>query len=192
MGKRVLRREHVVAASLVGTVVVVVGYASGLGLRPVICTDAPTTDAEVAAPRSPATAEQPAPATTAPVQPAANPGARRVVRQGPAAVPPPLPAPPPTSDQPQPPHPHPPTPPGMSPPPTPPCAPGLVPDALDTLLQTLGRATDALGLLAAPAVAPLPVADGATPVPAPEGTPLDQLLRACPPTTPSTPATPTP
>lgn len=188
MAKRLLRREHIVSASLVGAVVVVIGFASGLGSRP-------GSGAEAA--QLPGDNEQPAPTapvTTTQTQPAQG-GSRNQSgsgsRNGGGAVPVTT-APPATTGT----HHtgHPTTPPVTTTPPptgtTPPvsCDPGLVPAALDTLLNTLGQATDALGL---PGLAP-----ASTPVelPAlPAGTPLDQLIATCPAptTTPTAPTTTT-
>jgi hypothetical protein len=187
VAKRLLRREHIVAASLVGAVVVVIGFASGLGSRP-------GSDAEAA--QLPADTEQPAATTPAPTtqtQPRQG-GTRNTSggsRNGGGAVPVPA-VPPPTTGTHHTGHPAPPptttTPPPTSTPPPAPCDPGLVPAALDTLLGTLDRATDALGL---PVLAP-----PSTPVelPAlPAGTPLDQLIATCPaPTPPTAPTTTTP
>ena len=188
MAKRLLRREHIVAASLVGAVVVVIGFASGLGSRP-------GSGAEAA--QLPGDNEQPAttaPVTTTQTQPPQG-GSRNQSgsgsRNGGGAVPVTT-APPATTGT----HHtgHPTTPPVTTTPPptgtTPPvpCDPGLVPAALGTLLGTLGQATDALGL---PGLVP-----ASTPVglPAlPEGTPLDQFIATCPAptTTPTAPTTTT-
>jgi hypothetical protein len=196
VAKRLLRREHIVAASLVGSVVVVVGFASGLGTRP-------GTEAGGDAAREPG---GDTPVVTAPPVTTAPPPTRgdptTIGGRGPGVVPvTTAPAPPPGTNHTAHPTatPKPTTKPTMSttsPPPattTPPapCQPGLVPEALDTLLATLGRATDALGLLAAgPTSTPVPpVALGL-----PEGTPLDQFLATCPatPATQPPPATPPP
>jgi len=55
----VLRREHLVAACLVGTVVVVVGFASGLGLRHPTSTATEAAPQPSGAPRNPAVALTP-------------------------------------------------------------------------------------------------------------------------------------
>lgn len=187
MAKRLLRREHVVAASLVGAVVVVIGFASGLGSRP-------GTGASAAP--EPAPGGQEPPAATAPVTPAqaqppqgGSPGYSGGGGGGAAVPVTTMPAQPPGTGHTG----HPTAPATTTTPPTTttstpgaPCEPGLVPTALDTLLGTLGSATGALGLGAAPAV----VGTTAALLPAlPAGTPLDQLLATCP--TPTTTTTPT-
>lgn len=190
MAKRLLRREHIVAASLVGAVVVVVGFASGLGSRP----GAGANAAPAPAPGQ----DQPA-VTTATTQPTRGGTTTRAGSSGGGggvAVPvttatnrptgtnhtghPPAPTttttPPPTT--------------GTTPPGTP-CEPGLVPEAVDTLLGTLDRATGALGLLGvAPATGLTTAVAG--PQLLPDGTPLDQFLATCPAptTTPTTTTTP--
>lgn len=182
MTKRLLRREHVVAASLVGAVVVVVGYASGFGVRPTIDAGGAARNGgdvpEAVRPQAPV--PDPPPTSTVPAQPVANVIPNPVVPRSPAPTT--EPAPP---AQPQHPHPTVPAPPTTpttpeQPPPPPECAPGLVPVALDTLLLTLGRATDSLGLpligaLPPIGVPPLPVD---LPLPVANG-PLDQLIGTC-------------
>lgn len=188
MAKRLLRREHIVAASLVGAVVVVIGFASGLGSRP-------GSGAEAA--QLPGDSEPPAattPVTTAQTQPPQG-GPRNSgsgPRGGGGGVVPVTTAPPATTGTHHTGHPTPPptttTPPPTSTTPPAPCDPGLVPAALDTLLGTLGQATDVLGL---PGLAPASVP---VELPAlPEGTPLDQFIATCqaPPTTPTPPPTTT-
>jgi hypothetical protein len=196
VAKRLLRREHIVAASLVGSVVVVVGFASGLGTRPgtspgADAAPAPGGDTPVAT----------APPATTPPQPTRGGGSPpRAAVGNPVVVPvTPTPGLPPGTNHTA--HPTTTTKPPTKPPtttspattapttPTTPCQPGLVPDALDTLLATLGRATDALGLLGAgPTSAPAPALPVAL---LPDGTPLDQFLATCPTTTTPTTTTPT-
>lgn len=186
MAKRLLRREHVVAASLVGAVVVVIGFASGLGSRP-------GTGASAAP--APGGTQEP-PAATAPVTPAqtqppqgGSPGYSGGGGGGAAVPVTTRPAQPPGTGHTG--HPTAPatttTPPTTSTAPGTTCEPGLVPTALDTLLGTLGRATEALGLGAAPTV----VGTTAALLPElPAGTPLDQLIATCP-TPPTTTTTTT-
>lgn len=179
MSKRLLRREHIVAASLVGSVVVVIGFASGLGSRP-----------GTGASAAPAPDGQEPPVATAPAVTTPAQGGVRYPTSGGGgggAVPvTTLPAQAPATS-----HANHPTATTTTPPPTttPPetaCENGFVPTALDTLLGTLGRATDALGLGIAPAV----VGTTAALLPElPEGTPLDQLIATCP--TPTTTTTTT-
>ncbi|WP_103338951.1 hypothetical protein [Amycolatopsis sp. CA-126428] len=69
-----LRRDHVIAASLAGAVVIVVGYASGLGLRPGTAAATPPAVADGGRPATPRTpGAQPVPAgrlpTGGPVSP---------------------------------------------------------------------------------------------------------------------------
>ena len=195
VAKMLLRREHVVAASLVGAVVVVVGFASGLGARPVIAGQAPSDDDSAGAVPSarPQQPQQDSPPQGNP--PRSGPPVRHTGSGGGANVPvtnPPgtghtgQPAPPTTS-----------APPPAPTPPNPenPCAPGLVPRSLDTLLGTLTRATDTISLLDAVPSASLGLAPTTVPTLL-DGTtglaPLDQLLATCEPATPTTtpPATP--
>ncbi|HEX6361047.1 hypothetical protein [Actinophytocola sp.] len=184
MAKRLLRREHIVAASLVGSVVVVVGFASGLGSRPGTgASAAPAPDGggqPVATAPAPTTTKRPAsggstrnPVGAVPVATATNrpPGTNHTVHPPATAT-----TTPPTT--------------GTTPPGTP-CEPGLVPQALDTLLGTLDRATEALGLLGAAPVAGL-TSVTAVPELLPDGTPLDQFVATCPaPTTSTAPTTTT-
>jgi hypothetical protein len=187
VAKRLLRREHIVAASLVGSVVVVIGFASGLGMRP-------GTGAS-AAPTPGGDQHPVATAPTTQAQPTQNTGGGTRYTGGggggagevPVATAPALPpgsdytahptTPPPTTT----------TPPGTTDP-NAPCQPGLVPDALDTLLATLGKATDALGLGIAPATA---IATATLLPQLPAGTPLDQLIATCPAPTTTAPTTTT-
>jgi hypothetical protein len=133
VAKRLLRREHIVSASLVGAVVVVIGFASGLGARP-------GSGAEAA--QLPGDNEQPAPTapvTTTQTQPAqggsrnqSGGGSRNGGGAGPVTTAPPATTGTHHTGQPT-------TPPVTTTPPptgtTPPvqCDPGLVPAALDTL-----------------------------------------------------------
>jgi hypothetical protein len=144
-----LRREHFVAAGLVGTVVVVVGFASGLGLRQ----PAPTTaqaQTRPAAPRVPPPTVQ----TTAAQPPPVATGGGGISGGG-GAIPLPQPihvTPDPTSHSA---HPMPPstTTPTTTPPTStsvPPCAPGLVRNLTDTVDGTLGGLTGLLGLPSQP------------------------------------------
>jgi hypothetical protein len=207
VAKRLLRREHIVAASLVGSVVVVVGFASGLGSRPgtgAEAAPAPGGGEDPVATAPPATTTTPVRPTRAGTQPTRSPGGggggvipvTTVPRLPPgtnhtAHPTAPTTTPPATT-----------TPPGTTTPPTP-CQPGLVPAAVSTLLGTLGRATDALGLgllglnSTASATSPngtLLLSDGTllSALPdgtllLPDGTPLDQFIATCPEAT-TTPA----
>lgn len=145
-----LKREHFVAAGLVGTVVVVVGFASGLGLRQ----PAPTTaqaQTRPAAPRVPPAAVQ----TTAPQPPPVAPGGGGGGTSGGGAIPLPQPihvTPDPTTHSA---HPMPPstTTPTTTPPTStslPPCDPGLVRNLTNTVDGTLGGLTGLLGLSSRP------------------------------------------
>jgi hypothetical protein len=165
-------RETVVAASLVGSVVVVVGYASGFGVRPIFGDQPAPGGGQAIATRPPAIrTTAPVTTTTPPGQPApANPAVPRQVVPGTQ-----LPRVTTTTSAA---HPHPSQPTTTTTPASPPpiCQPGLVSGVLDTLLSAVGGVTGAIGL-------PLPVS--ALPaVPAdPAGTPLplDALLGTCPP-----------
>jgi hypothetical protein len=193
VAKMLLRREHVVAASLVGAVVVVVGFASGLGARPVIAGQAPSDDDSAGATPS-AEPQQPpqdsAPRNRNPVHHNGSGGGGHVPVTNPPGTghtghpaPPTTPVPPPSSTPPKPEEPE------------NPCAPGFVPRSLDTLLGTLTRATDTIDLLdgvplesigLAPTTVPT-LLDGSAGL-----APLDQLLATCEPATPTTtpPTTP--
>lgn len=185
MAKRLLRREHIVAASLVGSVVVVIGFASGLGTRPGSgATAAPAPGGD----EHPVTTA-PAPATqqAQPTQGGGAGGGTRYTGGGGGAVPV-------TTDPGQLPgtgHTMDPTTPQVTTTapvttdPTMPCQPGLVPESLGTLLVTLGKATDALGLGTGPTTAAI-----AIPTLLPAGTPLDQFIATCPTVT-TTPTTTT-
>lgn len=148
------RRDQLIAASLTGAVVIVVGYASGLGLKP-------GTAAE-----NPPVLAQPAPSGTTPLPsgeppaPAPIPSLPAVpVTDIPAPVVPPAPGggvevPPSVPPlEPVPSHPH-PEPPPVTPPLPPPdvelpaCQPGVAQQVLDTVavLPLLGGVTDGLGV----------------------------------------------
>src|SRR5256885_7931622 len=140
MSSRVFNREILVAASLVGSVVIVIGYASGFGVRPVFGAEAQRPGGgPVVTNQPPVTTQAPVPTTTAAPPAAGNPVPRAVI---PVAGN--TPAAPPVATQPA--HPVEPTdPPATSTTPAvpgtpqpPPCQPRLLPAALDTLLQTLG------------------------------------------------------
>jgi hypothetical protein len=172
VSRRIFSREIVVAASLVGAVVVVVGYASGFGVRPIFGAQ-PAPGAGQAIATRPPTPRTTAPVTTTtpPGQPApANPAVPRQVVPGTQ-----LPRVPPTTSTT---HPHPSQPTTTAPttPPPPACQPGLVSSVLDTLLSTVGGVTGAIGLpLPVSALPALPVDPAGTPLP------LDALLGTCPP-----------
>jgi len=166
VSRRIFSRETVVAASLVGSVVVVVGYASGFGVRPIFGDQPAPGGGQAIATRSPTTRPAMPANTTPPGQPApANPAVPRQVvpgRQLPRVT-----TTTPTT-HPNPSQPTTTTPPTTSPPPT--CQPGL----LVTLLSTVGDLTGALGL-------PLPVSTALPVDPAGTPLPLDALLGTCPP-----------
>ncbi|WP_020672204.1 hypothetical protein [Amycolatopsis nigrescens] len=142
------RREHLIAASLTGAVVVVVGYASGIGVRTTIPAGA---EAEVRAaapavpgePAVPLPAGAPPPVGPVPSLPAASVGVPDVALPMPPmpSMPevPAIPAPvPPVTEVPStgplPPNPSPPgvpPPPGLPMPPVPDCQPGVVQPVLD-------------------------------------------------------------
>jgi hypothetical protein len=156
-----LRRDHVIAASLAGAVVIVVGYASGIGLRPGGAADAAT---------PPVVADGGHQATPE------TPGAQPLPPGGPPSVVPAVPLPAvPAGDQPAPSMPSMPTdgvvapvpdpgsppdtsptaPPSTTPPPVPPpgtdvpaCQPGVPQQVLDTVggLPLLGAVTTGLGV----------------------------------------------
>lgn len=148
-----LRRDHVIAASLAGAVVVVVGYASGIGLRPGSAADAAT-------PPPVADGGPPAPATTQPLPSGLPPSGVPAVPL-PAGAPPaePMPPMPPVPSTPgdvvvaPTPAPVPTTPPTTPPPPppgtdVPACEPGAAQQVLDTVggLPLLGTVTTGLGV----------------------------------------------
>ncbi|MGW3966137.1 hypothetical protein ACWED2_40385 [Amycolatopsis sp. NPDC005003] len=156
-----LRRDHVIAASLAGAVVVVVGYASGIGLRPGTAAATPPVVADgghPAAPETPAPQTVPAglPPAGGPVSPLPalpvgdQPGAPMPSMPGDtgvAPVPDPGPLDPGPSPAPSPPEPTTPAPP---PPGTdvPACQPGVPQQVLDTVggLPLLGAVTTGLGV----------------------------------------------
>lgn len=135
-------REQVVAACLVGSVVVVVGFASGLGIHP--ATAKPTqSDTRADGPEHPTT-EVPAivPPEQAGPGPAQPPSDPIVVTPAPT---PPVPTTP--TDTPEPTHSHPaPTPPTTPAPTTPPSPPECVPGTVPALLDTLTGAVTVLPL----------------------------------------------
>lgn len=152
------RRDQLIAASLTGAVVIVVGYASGLGLKPGTAAENPPVLAQP--PPSAATplpgGEPPAPApipslpavpvvdAPAPVAPPTTPGGVEV-QPSPSPSPEPVPT-----------HPH-PDPPSVTPPlpppdvELPPCEPGVAQQVLDTVgtLPLLGGVTGGLGVTGA-------------------------------------------
>ncbi len=151
-----LSRDHLIAASLAGAVVVVVGYASGIGLRPGSpAAAAPPAVADGGQQAPPAT-EEPIPAGEPPADVPASPLSAVPIVELPAAPPadamPSLPGgvdvePPPVTE--------PPAPPGTSVPEPPPpgtdlpaCQPGLPQQVLDTVggLPLLGAVTTGLGV----------------------------------------------
>ncbi|WP_410567324.1 hypothetical protein [Amycolatopsis sp. cmx-4-61] len=165
MRRPALRRDHVIAASLAGAVVVVVGYASGIGLRPGGAADAATPPA-VADGGHPATAETPeappipsaqppsdVPVLPLPAVPVGNQpgqsiqpppsmpggGVVAVPPQEPEPTSPPAPTTPTTPATPAPP------PPGAD---LPACEPGAAQQVLDTVggLPLLGTVTSGLGV----------------------------------------------
>ncbi|MEV6641412.1 hypothetical protein [Amycolatopsis sp. NPDC051371] len=152
-----LRRDHVIAASLAGAVVIVVGYASGIGLRPGGTADAATPPV-VADGGHPATSEapgtQPLPSALPPSDVPVSPLPAIPVGDQPATTMPSMPgdvvvAPPldpgPTAPA---------TPPDTTPPLPPPgtdvpvCEPGAAQQVLDTVggLPLLGAVTTGLGV----------------------------------------------
>ncbi|MGK3207177.1 hypothetical protein [Amycolatopsis sp. MEPSY49] len=152
-----LRRDHVIAASLAGAVVVVVGYASGIGLRPGGAADAATPPAVAdgghsAAPETPGA--QPVPSALPPSDVPVSPLPAVPVGDRPAEPMPPIPggvdvtpAPAPDPELPaptSPPEPAPP-PPGTE---VPACQPGAAQQVLDTVgaLPLLGAVTTGLGV----------------------------------------------
>lgn len=186
MAKRLLRREHIVAASLVGSVVVVIGFASGLGTRP-------GTGASAAP--APGDAAEPPVATAPPQTTQAQPrqsggssgGGHSGGGGGGGAVLPVTTVPTVTPT-----HGHPTTPTTTTPPTgtTPPttCDPGLVPAAVGTLLDTLGQAVGALGL---PGAIPATAATTTALLPGVGIPAVDQFIATCqtttaPPTTTTT------
>jgi hypothetical protein len=156
-----LRRDHVIAASLAGAVVIVVGYASGIGLRPGGAADAATPPVVAdgghqAAPETPATPPLPpggppsnVPAAPLPAVPVGDQPAPSMPSMPTDVVVPPVPdpgSPPATSPTSPPPT----TPPPLPPPGTdvPACQPGVPQQVLDTVggLPLLGAVTTGLGV----------------------------------------------
>ncbi|MEV7099391.1 hypothetical protein AB0M80_41850 [Amycolatopsis sp. NPDC051045] len=156
-----LRRDHVIAASLAGAVVIVVGYASGIGLRPGGAADA-TTPPAVADGGRPVTPETPGPpplpAGLLPSGVPVVPLPAAPVGGPPAEAMPPMPGevtPIPDPGSPQPGAPEPPSPPSPTTPDPPPpgtdvpaCRPGVPQQVLDTVggLPLLGTVTTGLGV----------------------------------------------
>jgi hypothetical protein len=169
-----LRRDHFVAASLVGAVVVVVGYASGLGLKPgmVAAASPPTVIADGKHPDAPATNQnQPPPSEPPPVDavqpmpampntgnpgmtPGWAPGMTMPAQAAPVLVgTPPVDQPPTNPSTPTNPTPRPATPPSPGTPPgpdtpLPACQPGLAQPLLDAVggLPLLGSVTTGFGV----------------------------------------------
>jgi hypothetical protein len=170
LGRIALRRDHLIAASLTSAVVVVVGYASGLGLRPGGAVAAqPPPAADVTQPATPTTpsGQQPAPSNEMPSMgqlpplpplpadsrpadsvPSGTPGGAVDVpvdgtQPDPGSAPPPIGTAPP-SPPPSTPVP-PPPPPGTD---LPACKPGVTQQVLDTVggLPLLGTLTTGLGV----------------------------------------------
>ncbi|MEV6828673.1 hypothetical protein [Amycolatopsis sp. NPDC051102] len=158
-----LRRDHVIAASLAGAVVVVVGYASGIGLRPGGAADAatPPVVADGGHPAAPETpGGQPLPSGLPPSGVPPVPLPALPVGDQPATAMPPMPGdvgvqPPPEPPSPEPTLPLPPPPTSTTPPaPAPPgpgvpeCRPGVPQQVLDTVggLPLLGSLTTGLGV----------------------------------------------
>ncbi|WP_033262276.1 hypothetical protein [Amycolatopsis vancoresmycina] len=150
-----LRRDHVIAASLAGAVVVVVGYASGIGLHPGTAAAAPPAVADGGHPGTPEPpATQPLPVGQLPTGGPATPLPAVPVGDQPSSPVPPgdtgvAPVPEsPTPDTPPPPSPSSPAtpvPPGTDPPA---CQPGVAQQVLDTVggLPLLGTVTTGLGV----------------------------------------------
>ena len=153
-----LRRDHVIAASLAGAVVVVVGYASGIGLRPGGAADAATPPAVAdgghsAAPETPGAQPLPSalppsavPVSPLPAVPVGDQPAETmptVPGDGVVATPTPTPVPDPPAPT-SPPEPAPP-PPGTE---VPACQPGAAQQVLDTVggLPLVGAVTTGLGV----------------------------------------------
>ncbi|SEC95769.1 hypothetical protein SAMN04489727_5753 [Amycolatopsis tolypomycina] len=152
-----LRRDHVIAASLAGAVVIVVGYASGIGLRPGTAAATPPVVADgghpPAAPQTPA--PQPLPVGQLPTGGPPSPLPAVPVGDVPAA---PMPSMPGAVPIPDPGSPDPGSPPSSPPPstsPAPPpgtdvptCQPGVPQQVLDTVggLPLLGAVTSGLGV----------------------------------------------
>lgn len=151
-----LSRDHLIAASLTGAVVVVVGYASGIGLRPGSQASAAPPVVADGGPHATPSAEQPIPPGQPPVDVPAAPLPAVPIAAPPAELPPdsmpslpvdvgvePTPVietpPPPETTVPEPP------PPGTD---LPACQPGVAQQVLDTVggLPLLGAVTTGLGV----------------------------------------------
>ncbi|WP_410638914.1 hypothetical protein [Amycolatopsis sp. lyj-346] len=157
-----LRRDHVIAASLAGAVVVVVGYASGIGLRPGTAAATPPVVADGGHPATPhPPGAQPPPAGRLPTGGPASPLPAVPVGDLPSVPMPPMPGdtgvvvPVPDPGSPGAGTPPPPSPPGSAPPVPPPpgtavpaCQPGVPQQVLDTVggLPLLGAVTAGLGV----------------------------------------------
>jgi len=176
------RRDHVIAASLAGAVVVVVGYASGIGLHTATtATPVPPPLAQVPQPSTPP-AEQPPAAMPSDVRPAPLPAAAVGYPQQPPDTMPPMPGgvdvdpttepAPPTTTMPTPTTPPPPPETGV-----PACQPAVAQQVLDTVggLPLIGSVTGGLGVtgpdgLTATILGYCRAADGTlTPVPVQSG-----------------------
>ncbi|WP_130348394.1 hypothetical protein [Herbihabitans rhizosphaerae] len=196
---RILRREHIVAATLVGAVVVVLGFASGIGVRQSQASG--TQPPQQAAPGNTPGNEPPLPQAPPEAPPQIPLPGEQPLPVVPIALPPqtvpivtPVPTVPPSVPEPSPgpPHNHPspppgsPTPPPPGPPPTPPCQPGWVPVWLDTATGTVQQ-LPLLGGLAGGLLSVLPLPSATDPSALPPGTPLDQLLLTCEPAPPAPP-----
>ncbi|WP_372672811.1 hypothetical protein [Amycolatopsis kentuckyensis] len=153
-----LRRDHVIAASLAGAVVVVVGYASGIGLRPGGAADAATPPAiadggHPAAPETPGA--QPVPSALPPSDVPVSPLPAVPVGDRPAETMPSVPGGVDATPTPAPEPPAPTSPPEPAPPPpgteVPACQPGAAQQVLDTVgaLPLLGTVTTGLGVTGA-------------------------------------------
>jgi hypothetical protein len=187
-----LRRDHVIAAGLAGAVVIVVGYASGLGLKPssVGAGRSVTADGgQHSTPQTPA-GEQPVPSGQLPSPDAVPPMPPVPGGTQPVDVPPspsdvvpvtaiPAEQPPPETDPTSPGSPT--TPPAPTPPgtPSPECRPGLVQPVLDAAsgLPLVGDLTGGLGITGPSGLlstllgsCPAPAVSTAPPVPAVAGT----------------------
>jgi len=147
-----LSRDHLIAASLAGAVVVVVGYASGIGLRPGSTAAAAPPVVTDGGPHATPSAEQPLPPGEPPADvPAAPLPAAPIAGPPPDASMPPMPGgvdveptpvtetPPPATTVPPPP------PPGTE---LPACQPGVAQQVLDTVggLPLVGSVTTGLGV----------------------------------------------
>jgi hypothetical protein len=150
------RRDHVIAASLAGAVVIVVGYASGIGLRPGGAADAatppPVADGgHQATPETPG--GQPLPSAQPPSDVPVPPLPAVPVGDQPAVTMPPMPGDVVVAPTPDPGSPPPTAPPETTTPPppgtdVPACRPGVPQQVLDTVggLPLLGAVTTGLGV----------------------------------------------